>query len=365
MIRVKKIVNLLVRNKIKLCCGVPDSVLKNLTSEFDKDKRIRNIITPNEGSSVALATGHYLSEKKLACVYLQNSGLGNAINPLSSITHKKVYSIPMLLMIGWRGANGKNDEPQHVVKGLITKKILSLLEIRYLEINSKNLSKIQELISYSKKYSVPVACLFKNNSFKKKKINSKIIVKNGIKRSLFIIELLKNISKNTKIISTTGYTSRELYQIRNETNCKKGKDFYMVGGMGHASMMALGISLNKKEQIVCLDGDGSFLMHLGSLNSIGKFGKNNFKHIMFNNNVHESVGGQTTYSENIQFKKLIDSFGYKSYKKIDERNDLNKEIKKFLKLRGPSFLEVKTSIGTLANLTRPKNLIRVKNDFKN
>ncbi len=364
MISVKKIVNLLVRNKIKLCCGVPDSVLKNLTSEFDKDKRVRNIITPNEGSSIALAAGHYLSEKKLACVYLQNSGLGNAINPLSSIAHKKVYSIPMLLIIGWRGANGKNDEPQHIVKGLITKKILTLLEIKYLEINSKNLDKIQKLISYSKRYSVPVACLFKNNILKKSS-NSKITIKNGIKRSLFIAELLKNISKNTKIISTTGFTSRELYQIRNEKNYKKGRDFYMVGGMGHASMIALGISLDKKKEIVCLDGDGSLLMHLGSLNSIGKFGKNNFKHIMFNNNSHESVGGQTTYSENIQFKKLIDSFGYKSYKKIDEKNNLSKEIKKFLKLRGPSFLEVKTSIGTLANLTRPNNLIRVKNDFKN
>ncbi len=365
MISAKNITSLLIRNKIKLCCGVPDSVLKNLTTEFDKDKRIRNIITPNEGSSIALAAGHYLSEKRLACVYLQNSGLGNAINPLSSIVHKKVYSIPMLLIIGWRGANGKNDEPQHVVKGLITKKILSLLKIKYFEINSKNLHKIQKLISYSKKYSVPVACLFKNNSFKKEHFSSRTKQKNGIKRTLFITELLKNISKDTKIISTTGFTSRELHQIRNEKNLKKGKDFYMVGGMGHASMLALGVSLNKKGKIVCLDGDGSLLMHLGSLNSIGKFGKNNFKHVVFNNNVHESVGGQPTYTENINFKKLINSFGYKSYKKIDGKNNLNNEIRKFLRLKGPSFLEVKTSIGSLANLKRPKNLTKVKNDFKN
>jgi len=366
MINSQKLLKNIIKNDINFFCGVPDSILKFFSQEIASNKKVKNIITANEGSSIALAAGYYLSKKKLACVYMQNSGLGNAINPLSSIVHKKVYSIPMIILIGWRGANGERDEPQHLVKGKITKKILSLLGIKFIEVNSVNFSKMNKLINYSKRHSQPVAFLFRNNIFEKKSTNIKIKKNFGIKRNIIINKVLSLVQDNDKLVSTTGFTSRELFQLRNNSEKKdKGKDFYMVGGMGHTSILTLGVSLNTKKKVICLDGDGSFFMHLGALNTIGFFGKRNFKHILFNNGSHESVGGQPTYSENVNIKNLVLSMGYKYYKKINKKNNINEELKSFLNFPGSSFLEVETSIGSLKNLIRPKNLIKIRDDFKN
>ena len=152
-------------------------------------------------------------------------------------------------------------------------------------------------------------------------------------------------------------------QIRRENNLSNGKDFYMVGGMGHSSMVSLGYSLKSKKQIICLDGDGSLLMHMGSLRTIGFFANTNFKHILLNNNSHESVGGQTTNANKINFNDLTKSLGYKNFFKISKAKKIKFIIKKFLKCKGPSFLEVKISEGTINNLSRPKNLIKIKKQF--
>ena len=194
--------------------------------------------------------------------------------------------------------------------------------------------------------------------YKQIKIN-----KNFFSRKYFISKLLNQISNNSKIISTTGYTSRELMQIRKEKKLFKGKDFYMVGGMGHASMVSLGYSLNSKKQIICLDGDGSILMHLGSLRTFGYLGNSNLKHILLNNNSHESVGGQPTTAAGIDFKKLVKSLGYKNYFKISQTKTMDTTIKKFLSSKGPSFLEALISIGSLNNLSRPNDLIQIKKKF--
>ena len=362
MIDSKKFINFLKINNISFYCGVPDSILKDFSNEIVKTKGVKHIITPNEGLAISLAAGYSLSTDKLPCVYLQNSGLGNTINPISSIIHKKVYSIPLLLLIGWRGSPKIKDEPQHKVKGLITKSLLKLLGIKYTEISS-DLKKIKNLINYAKTNNKPVAILVKKNQFKNKKSNIKI--SKGILRSDFISTLLNLIKKKTKIISTTGFTSRELFQLRSFKNYKLSKDFYMVGGMGHASSLALGVSISNKNEIICLDGDGALLMHLGSMNLIGHLANKNFKHIIFNNYCHESVGSQSTYSENINFKLLSKSLGYKTYFRVDNNSRLKKILKKFLKTNGPAMLEVKTKIGSLDNLMRPKKLIKLKNDFKN
>ena len=298
-------------------------------------------------------------------MYLQNSGLGNAINPLISIAHKKVYSIPLLLMIGWRGSPNKKDEPQHKVKGKITPQLLKLLDINYCILRKKkDLVKLDKLIKTSYRTKTTAACLIEKDFLKREKKNEQTS-KNKIfcLRKDFIPKLLKHISNNSKIISTTGYTSRELMQIRKEKKLLKGKDFYMVGGMGHASMVSLGYSLNSKKEVICLDGDGSILMHLGSLRTLGYLGKSNLKHILLNNNSHESVGGQPTTAAGINFKKLVKSLGYKNYFKISQTKKINSTIKKFLNSEGPSFLEVLISIGSLDNLSRPKDLIKIKRKF--
>ena len=363
MIDAKTLLNFFKKNKIDFFTGVPDSVLKNFTNILTKKN---NIIASNEGGAVSIAIGNYLRTKKLSLVYMQNSGLSNAINPLISIAHSKVYGIPLLLMIGWRGAPGTKDEPQHQLKGNITKNILKLLNIKFLELNNhKNFKKLKTLINYSLKKSRPVAFLIKNNKIilNSRKILTKKSKQNNLSRYFFINQLLKSIKRNTRIISTTGFTSRELYQIRKEENIYNGRDFYMVGGMGHSSMVALGCSLKNKNEVICLDGDGSLMMHMGSLISTGFKSSKNFKHILLNNYCHESVGGAKIDSDKINFEKIVKEFGYKKYFKIKNTNDIKRSIAKFLSSAGPSFLEVIINPGTQKKLTRPKNLLEIKKNF--
>ena len=222
-----------------------------------------------------MGIGYNLATNKIPCIYMQNSGLGNAINPLISIANQKVYSIPLLLMIGWRGAPGTVDEPQHGVKGKITIDILKLLGIKYCILNRiEDFKKLKRIINFSKKNNAVVAFLIKKNILiSKNKFTKKINFKSNIKRADIIENLLKNIRNNSKIVATTGFTSRELHQIRKNKKISRGEDFYMIGGMGHSSMVSLGITLRSKAEVICLDGDGSFLMHLGSIISIAKINK--------------------------------------------------------------------------------------------
>ena len=365
MIFVEDFVKFLQNNKINFFSGVPDSCLKTFISYLDKFKKKENLIAVNEGSAVSIGIGYYLSTKKIPLIYMRNSGLSNAINPLISIAHRKVYSIPLLLVIGWRGSKKNQDEPQHQVKGKITPKLLKLLDISFCVLrDKKDLSKLNKLIKKANNKKKTIACLIEKNILKTRKNYSiKIDNKFNVARKDFISNLLRLIPQETRIISTTGYTSRELAQIRKEKKFSKGKDFYMVGGMGHSSMVSLGYSLNSKKQVVCLDGDGSLLMHFGSLRNSAYFANSNLKHILLNNNTHESVGGQTTTASKIDFKSIVKSLGYKNYFKISNNKEINSILQKFLKSVGPSFLEVFISLGTLDNLSRIDNLIKVKDKF--
>jgi len=366
MIEVNNLLNFLINNKINFFTGVPDSVLKNFTYILDyHKKKIRHIIAANEGGAVALAAGNYLATKNPALVYMQNSGLGNAINPLISICHSKVYSIPLILMIGWRGSPKEKDEVQHQLKGKITPSILKLLNIKFSVLNKlKDFKKIKSLINYSKDKKKPVAFLVKKNVLGlKKNFPKDVRKKNDLTRKKVIIELLNQIPKNTKIISTTGFISRELFQIRKNKNYKNGKDLYMVGGMGHASMMSLGYSLSSMNKIICLDGDGSLIMHMGSLISTGIKSKKNFKHILLNNGSHESVGDQKIDTFKINLKKITTSFGYKNYYLASNNLTFAKNLKYFLKSQGPSFFEIRMKSEATKNLLRPRKLIKVKDDF--
>ena len=365
MINAKDLISTFKKKKISFFCGVPDSVLKDFIKTIENDKKLTHYTTVNEGTAISTAIGHHLDTSEIPCVYLQNSGLGNAINPLISIAHNKVYSIPLIMVIGWRGAPRQKDEPQHETKGKITPDLLKLLGIKYILLNKKDdLTKVKIEIEKIKKKNCVLAILIKSKTIKNLKFQKKIVLKkqNLLTRGKFIESLLSYIDKDSKIVSTTGYTSRELMQIRKIKNFQSGSDFYMVGGMGHASSVALGASF-RKNKIICLDGDGSTLMHLGSLASNGFFGKKNFKHIMLNNDSHESVGGFKTKAKNIDFRNLVKSLNYKNYFKITSSKNYINILKKFLKLPGPSFLEVIITEGVIKNLERPKNLIKIKKEF--
>jgi len=364
MINPRDLLNKIKKNKINFFTGVPDSVLRGF---IDLIPNKNHYMAQNEGSAISLATGYHLSTKKIGLVYLQNSGLGNSINPLTSIAHKEVYSIPLLLLIGWRGSPKSNDEPQHLVKGKITTKLLKLMKIKYVILESKHhLNKINDLINYSKKNNCPVALLIKNNSlekiqYKKKSLNNI----NYPSRGFIITNILKNLEKNTKLVVSTGYNSREVNQIRKLKKLKKGKDFYLIGGMGHTSNISLGISLKTNHQVVCLDGDGAMLMHLGGFINVLLYAKKNFKYILLNNNCHESVGSQKTYINNMNLNLFSKSLGFKNYFEAKEERKFTKIFKKFYKSSGPSFLNVNIKEGSLKNLSRPNNFLKIKKQFQN
>lgn len=362
MIYVEDLLNTLKKRKVNFFTGVPDSILKSFTFELKKN----HITVNNEGTAVSLAAGYYLSTGKLPCVYMQNSGLGNAINPLISITNKNVYSIPSILVIGWRGSPNSNDEPQHQVMGKKTKEILKLLEIKYCVVrNKKDLKKFEKLIEYSKRKLTSIACLIERSSIKSKKnkTQQKIVNNYKVYRYHFIKELVDSIKIKSNIISSTGFISRELDNILSQKKYLNIKPFYMVGGMGHSASLTLGVSLKSNLQNICLDGDGSLLMHLGSLGIITKYSKKNFKYILLRNDTHESVGGQPTNSSHINYKTLSKSFGFHSYFLITSKLNYKNVLKKLNNTSGPIFLEVRIKNGSINNLGRPKNLRFIKKKF--
>ena len=363
MIKVNSLINLLKKNNNNFFTGVPDSILKELSFSLQKKSKKNHIIATNEGAAISIGIGYYLSTKSVPCIYMQNSGLSNALNPLISIAHKKVYSIPLILIIGWRGSPRLKDEPQHNVKGKITESILKLLNIKYTIIrNNGDLKKFEKQIKNAKKDNSIIACLVEQGTFEKNsKINKNYSYK--LDKEIFLKTLLQTIKKNTKIISSTGYNSRELMYLREKFKIKNSSNFYMVGGMGHTASVALGYSLSNKKQTICLDGDGSLLMHLGSIKTAGSFANKNFKYILLNNNSHDSVGGQNTYSNDINFEKLSKSLGFEKFYSIKNNIDLKKNIRKFLKENKLSFLEVKVSNSKIKNLPRPTDLIKIKKLF--
>ncbi len=361
-----KLGSLFLKNKVSFCTGVPDSLLKPFLSNLKKIGNFKHVQAVNEGNAISLAAGWQVVSKKIPLVYMQNSGLGNAINPLISLTHQKVYSIPLVLLIGWRGEPHIHDEPQHVEMGKVTKDILSLLNIKTLVLGKKfSTSKVTQLINYSIKNKKVVALLVKKEFFKDEKLNRSVDVNsNNILRFDFLKTFVGEIDKNTGIISSTGYTSRELNEIRKHQKNIKGKDFYMVGAMGHTSIFSLGVAEATKKKVICIDGDGSMLMHLGSLFTIGQRKKINLKYVLLNNNCHESVGSQKTGINGINLRLLSKSLGFKEYLKISKKKDMKKMINKFLEKKSLSFLEVKIKNKSISNLSRPKNLKSVLKNFK-
>ena len=362
MINVADLQNILKKNGCNFFSGVPDSVLKEFSKVLENNKN--HIIATNEGSAVSIGIGNYLSTKKIPCIYMQNSGLSNAINPLISIAHKNVYSIPLILVIGWRGSPNKKDEPQHSAKGKITLKILKLLDIDYTILrNKKDLIKFDKKIKLALNQKSIVACLIEKNTLNKITTNK---IKNytyKLDKEIFLKELLKILPINTKVISSTGYNSRELMYLNEKYKTIKTKNFYMVGGMGHTMSVSLGYSLSSKNKIICIDGDGSLLMHLGGIKTLANFAKNNLKYILLNNNAHDSVGGQPTYSNSIDFNKFSKSLGFKKFILVKNKLNLKSKLRKFIFDKKLCFMEVKVSGSKINNLPRPDNLIKIKNDF--
>jgi phosphonopyruvate decarboxylase len=369
MIKPKLFFDELAKLDVSFFAGVPDSLLKDFCAYLTDNTQSNNhFITSNEGAAIALATGYHLATRKIPMVYLQNSGLGNTINPLTSLADKEVYSIPMVLMIGWRGEPGVKDEPQHIKQGRIQNKILETLEIPYVIVDSEtDLEKgsVSNLIRKAKVDSCPVAIVIKSGTFEKYSlINKDNTLKYTMSREDAIDIILNNIENNYLVVSTTGKASREVFEIRKNTLKNNQNDFLTVGSMGHASQIALGVALFTKDKVVCIDGDGAILMHMGSLAISGTSKANNLIHIVLNNSSHESVGGQPTVGGIINFTEIARSCCYDYCKKVTTKNELIEELNYIKKYNKKVFIEIMVNLSSRDNLSRPDKLPKEnKNGF--
>lgn len=348
----------LISNGVEFFTGVPDSLLKDICAYItDNTSKECHIIAANEGGAIALATGHHLATGKTPLVYMQNSGLGNAINPLLSLADSTVYSIPMLLMIGWRGEPGVKDEPQHIKQGEATLDLLDAMQIPYAVLpDNIEAAKdvLQEALIYTKKNSAPYALIVKKGSFVPYTLKSSTDAPHTLTREEAIETVVQNLDKNDIVVSTTGKASRELFEIRKKLNHTHENDFLTVGSMGHASQIALGIAIEKPNRdVYCFDGDGAILMHTGSMSIIGDLAPKNFKHIIFNNGVHDSVGGQPTVGFSTDFCSIAKAFNYKHTYQVRSSIELESCLTEFKETEGPVLLEILVKKGARKDLGRP------------
>lgn len=357
---------------ISFFTGVPDSLMNDfclfLEQNLDYDE---HVIAANEGNAVAIAAGHHLSSGQLSMVYMQNSGFTNAINPLSSLVNKDMYSIPMVLLIGWRGDPRIKDHAQHFFLGSMMENLLELLNIDYQIINNgKKSSKLPlEWAAHTAlKYNKPVALLVgKNVLSKTKKIENVNVNIDYLSRYESMEVILDKFSQDSKFVATTGRTSRELYHLRIDRDESHTNDILNVGAMGHASSIAIGIAnANKKHNVICLDGDGALIMHLGALSTEGKLGLDNYFHIVLNNQSHESVGGQATASKFIDLTSIAKNSGLRTVDyEVSSSEAIIQAIQELAQKKGPKFLEVKIRQGISENLPPLEigSYIDMKNDF--
>ncbi len=346
MVSPKSFVESMMSCGVDFFAGVPDSLLKNFCAYVTDHCGKNHVIAANEGGAVGLAAGCYLATGKLACVYMQNSGQGNAVNPLTSLVDPDVYSIPMLLVIGWRGMPGVHDEPQHVKQGKITLELMKTLDIPteiLPETTTKACACVKRLLKKATKESRPVAVIIKKGTFEEYKLQHKESDIAKVKREAVIEKILKSLPRNAVVVSTTGMISREVYETRERlrSEVERGvschaRDFLTVGSMGHASQIALGIAkMQPKRPVFCIDGDGASIMQMGNMAIVGQSKCKNLTHIVLNNSAHDSVGGQPTVGGAIKLAKIAACCGYNQP-------------------GHPKFKEIRVAKGARKDLGRPK-----------
>lgn len=358
MIRPQFFYDTLASYGIDFYAGVPDSLLKNLCAYItDHADAAHNIIAANEGGAMGLAAGHYLATSQIPVVYMQNSGEGNIINPLASLTDPDVYNIPVLLVIGWRGKPGVHDEPQHVKQGKVTTGLLNVMGIDFTVLSKeedKAEAQIKKAIDFMQATRQCYALVIEKDTFDAYTLQN--IEKNdfSMSREEAIHIVAAALGEKDCIVSTTGMISRELFEYRTAMNEGHERDFLTVGSMGHASQIALGIALAKQDRKVwCLDGDGASIMHMGSMAIVANKAAKNYFHVVFNNGAHDSVGGQPTVGLKINLPAVAQAVGYHVVYSVETKDYLQELLDKIKELEGPVFLEVKVKKGNRKDLGRP------------
>ncbi|MCB1246613.1 MAG: phosphonopyruvate decarboxylase [Acidimicrobiia bacterium] len=346
------------RAGVSFWTGVPDSLLKDLCGYVsDHVPGDRHVIAANEGGAVALAIGHYLATGTPAVVYLQNSGLGNTLNPIVSLASDAVYGIPMVLVVGWRGEPGTKDEPQHVNQGMVTESMLESAGIGYEVMDTDThaaVAQIRAAVGRAVEQSTPVALVVRAGTFATYRYDAEHAPESDLTREAAITLVADSVGDDDVIVATTGKTSRELYEYRRTTEQPGDRDFLTVGGMGHASQIALGVDLARTDRDVWVfDGDGALVMHLGSLPVIAQHGSTRFRHIVFNNGVHDSVGGQPTPLDTASIPDLARAAGYRHVARASSAAEVTEQLAVLAAAKGPALLEIVVRGGARDDLGRP------------
>lgn len=339
--------------------GVPDSLLKPLCDflmkNFSNDPT-NHIIAANEGNCVAVAAGYHLATGKIPVVYMQNSGEGNIINPLASLLNEKIYSIPMIFVVGWRGEPGVHDEPQHIFQGEITCELLNLMGVKNFVVSKETSpDELRGVMEDYKKILAAGSCV----AFVIRKgaltFDEKISYKNSFTmRREDVLRKIIDIAAQDFIVATTGKTGRELFELREALDKNHSRDFLTVGSMGHCSSIALGLALNRPEKTFwCVDGDGALLMHMGATAVIGAAKPKNLIHIVINNGAHESVGGLPTAASAVKLTDIARACGYSEVFKATNFDELETSLQQAKAAGKLTFLEVECAIGSRKDLGRP------------
>ena len=357
MIRPEFFIERLRAGGVDCFAGVPDSLLKNvcayITDHFDA---AHHVISANEGAAVGLAAGHYLATGRPACVYMQNSGEGNAINPLASLTDPEVYHIPVLLLIGWRGRPGVHDEPQHAKQGKVTTGLLDVMGIRY-EVLAKEEAAAERQVARALEAlgnGEVFALVVEKDTFGDYRLRNAEKDTFVMSREEAIRTVAAALDGKDCIVSTTGMISRELFEYRTAMGQGHERDFLTVGSMGHASQIALGMALAQPgRRVWCFDGDGATVMHMGSLAIVADKAPRNLIHVVFNNGAHDSVGGQPTVGLKIDLPAVAKAVGYRAAYSVEDKATLSVILSEAKDLAGPVLIEVKVRKGNRKDLGRP------------
>ena len=347
---------------VDFLAGVPDSLLKEFCAYVDAALPPEgHVIAANEGTAVGLAAGHHLATGSLPMVYLQNSGLGNTVNPLLSLADPQVYAIPMIVLVGWRGAPGVKDEPQHVKQGRVTPAMLEAMEIPWRALDGDPAAAseaAQWAAATARDTGGPVVLLVHKGAFGKAEAKrpAREVPASVLAREAAIRLITGTLPAGATIVATTGMISRELYESRGALGQDRSSDFLTVGSMGHASQIALGIARAKPgAQVVCLDGDGAALMHLGGLATVGTSETGDLFHIVLNNGAHDSVGGQPTVAQQISLTAIARACGYDAVEgPVEDEAEIRARVERLAQQSGRRFLEVRVRPGSRADLGRPK-----------
>lgn len=355
MLDQKFVTDELKKNGVTFFTGVPDSYLNGFCNYILKNMPERNVIAANEGNAVGIAAGHFLATGEIPLVYMQNSGMGNAVNPLVSLADEHVYSVPMLLLIGWRGQGDTEPKhPQHKLQGEITTSLLDIMHIPYTILeddNEKVMDAISSAVSYVRNTRKSYALIAPKGVMAGEKLNEQD-TSYPMSREDAIELILDHMPEDTIYSATTGRATRELFFLRKRRGEGMENDFLNVGSMGHASSVALGIALEKKDRkVVCLDGDSAAIMHLGAMTMMSKLNVPNFIHVVLNNGAHESVGGQPSAGQLIDFTKIAEACGYQTVgKPVIDREELIEALETLSECNKAAFIDVRIHKGLKGKL---------------